>query len=346
MYIIEARNIYPFLNSLKGDVYAPIKLSDNTVSYGLLNDGELVLEAILPVISPAAVLFPQKEKLLYFESTQFNEITNINKNLYLFGVRSCDLAGIIYTDKFFCEHAGYCDNYYYQKRSNTVVISLASDQIINNTFKTPIHFSYISESGFDLQFIFIEQKYFVDVGTPKGQELIDNNIQFFNSASNKDLEILDKIKLTAKNNLPSDIPVDKAIKILINNQDEESFWEEISYMCIECGGCSYSCPTCTCFTIYDLVYSTENNFKSGYRCRSWDSCIYSSFTRETSGHNQRNKQYKRIRNWVTHKLKDNIKTFGKVSCSGCGRCYSSCPTQLGIITIINNLVDKFSTEGQ
>ena len=47
-----------------------------------------------------------------------------------------------------------------------------------------------------------------------------------------------------------------------------------------CGACTYLCPTCQCFNITD-----EQGTTTGERIRSWDSCMFSHFTLEASGHN-------------------------------------------------------------
>jgi len=37
----------------------------------------------------------------------------------------------------------------------------------------------------------------------------------------------------------------------------EKTWEEIGNRCIECGGCTYVCPACTCFTVSDRQSSAN-----------------------------------------------------------------------------------------
>jgi len=44
--------------------------------------------------------------------------------------------------------------------------------------------------------------------------------------------------------------------------------EEIGNRCIECGGCTYVCPACTCFTVSDRQASANEV----ERVRIWDSC--------------------------------------------------------------------------
>lgn len=336
MYKINKIDIEIFLKSLNGKVYAPLKLIDGTVSYGLLIDGDLTLDNVLPVIGPKSVLFPPTERLLYFESSEPVEILGNEEEIYLFGVRSCDIAAINHTDKFFCEASDYCDNIYSQRRNKTTIIALATESPADGTFKTPEHTSSIAQFGYDTQFIEYANLYFVEIGTEKGKELIKTYEKFFTPADRKEISLLNHIKKQADKTLPKISSLNKALSRLYSDESLDKFWQDVADMCIECGGCSYVCPGCTCFNVYDMVNS--NDSKSGYRLRSWDSCIFKGFTKESSGHNSRKEQKERIKRRYTHKLT----TDNRVTCFGCNRCTATCPVSLGITTIINKL-DKDKT---
>ena len=63
----------------------------------------------------------------------------------------------------------------------------------------------------------------------------------------------------------------------------EKTWEEIGNRCLECGGCTYVCPACTCFTVSDRRVG-PNEWE---RVRIWDACALGGFTRMAGGHNPR-----------------------------------------------------------
>ncbi len=75
----------------------------------------------------------------------------------------------------------------------------------------------------------------------------------------------------------------------------------------------------------------------GVRIRSWDSCMFPLFTKETSGHNPRPSQKERWRQRTMHKFKYYVDNFNAISCVGCGRCVMYCPVNIDIRKIIEDI---------
>jgi ferredoxin len=105
-----------------------------------------------------------------------------------------------------------------------------------------------------------------------------------------------------------------------------SFWDEVQFSCINCGTCTFSCPTCWCFDIQD-----ETQGEKGDRLRLWDSCMFPLFTFHGSGHNPRANKLQRVRQRFMHKLKYYQDKYSQgAACVGCGRCVKSCPVNIDI----------------
>lgn len=113
-----------------------------------------------------------------------------------------------------------------------------------------------------------------------------------------------------------------------------SIWEELGRACLNCGICTFLCPTCYCFDIQD-----ERLGSRGRRIRYWDSCMFPLFTQHASGHNPRPTKLHRVRNRFLHKLKYFPDRFGPFSCVGCGRCIRECPVGIDIRRVMEALVE-------
>jgi len=122
------------------------------------------------------------------------------------------------------------------------------------------------------------------------------------------------------------ISTDKLNEKVVNEIFDAPFWDDVAFACLNCGTCTYLCPTCWCFDIQDEVYRKE-----GDRIRNWDSCMFPLFTLEGSGHNPRPEKVQRVRQRFMHKLKYYVDRYKKgVQCSGCGRCVKFCPVNIDI----------------
>jgi ferredoxin len=51
------------------------------------------------------------------------------------------------------------------------------------------------------------------------------------------------------------------------------FWDDVQFACINCGVCTFVCPTCWCFDVQDEVRKDR-----GVRIRNWDACMFPLFT--------------------------------------------------------------------
>ncbi len=129
--------------------------------------------------------------------------------------------------------------------------------------------------------------------------------------------------------LPKDLSVDDFA---------DPIWEEYGSRCIGCGRCNFVCPTCTCFTMQDILYRDNENV--GERRRVWASCQVDGYTEIAGGVDFRKTQGERMRFKVMHKICDFEKRFGSTMCVGCGRCDTVCPEYISYTTLINKLSQR------
>ncbi len=79
--------------------------------------------------------------------------------------------------------------------------------------------------------------------------------------------------------------------------------------------------------------------------KEWDSCMFSHFTLEASGHNPRSGKSQRLKNRVEHKFVWYPEVHGEPACTGCGRCIRFCPASVDISRIVTLLSGREETDG-
>jgi ferredoxin len=314
-------------------VWAPVQKEDNVIFAPLTKDAEPFFTYLNSKNAPKQVFFPHTETLIKYTRSPkgmvFSAEENKSEKAVLFGVRPCDAHSFVLLDMLF-DQEKYKDQYYIDKRNNTTVITLACAQPPYATcFCTSVDGEPVSSEGADITLTEIGDEYLVEFVTPKGENLVKyfGEVKADAAAETKKKEISEK----AKKAISSEIPAHE-VKPILDNNFEHPFWATIHGKCLACGTCTYMCPTCHCFDISDEAKASD-----GVRIRSWDSCMFPLFTKETSGHNPRISQKERWRQRVMHKFKYYVDNFNAIACVGCGRCVMSCPVNIDIRKIIEDI---------
>jgi len=111
----------------------------------------------------------------------------------------------------------------------------------------------------------------------------------------------------------------------------DATWEEIGNRCLECGGCTFVCPACTCFTVSDRRVGPDEY----ERVRLWDSCALAGFTRMAGGFNPRRAVHDRRNRRFFRKLAHYfIQRELSMACVGCGRCAAVCHGDVGMPSVV------------
>jgi ferredoxin len=158
----------------------------------------------------------------------------------------------------------------------------------------------------------IKNGYLIRARTEKGNALVSSKI-----LSNTD-------EYPHKQNWPKDRYPLAAPEAFLDFYSDD-LWREIMPFCLTCGICTLGCPTCTCFRIVDESYKDQ-----GERLTIWDSCQFRSYSRMAAGHNPRAKTIERIKNRILDKFAYSFLRYGRISCTGCGRCVASCPVHCSL----------------
>jgi sulfhydrogenase subunit beta (sulfur reductase) len=283
-------------------------------------------------LSPKALLFPQSEAIIEFSLDENAADHHIMKPIetdssprVVLGIRPCDAKAVNLVNMNF-DTPEYQDPYWAEALAATTLVGMACDEPRSTCFCTSTGCGPYNEEGLDLLLIDADDNYLAKVLTDKGQTLV--KAAGWNSPAGKAAEI-EARKAAAEAKITSTVAMDN-----LKNQDlmelhGASFWEDIAFACVNCGTCTFTCPTCWCFDLQDEVHG-----KTGKRMKNWDSCMFPLFTQHTTGHNPRGTKTQRLRQRFMHKLKYFVDKYDKgIMCVGCGRCVSQCPVNIDIRTV-------------
>ena len=324
------------VGKIAGDVnlVAPVKEEDN-VLFELVKDGVTALSSYKNTKNaPKAFFFPRSETLMrYTRKEKGYEFTGLGEDVsgqtVIFGVRPCDARSFVILDLLF-DQDKYKDPYYIEKRANTTVVAVGCTKPPYSTcFCTSVDGSPMSTEGADVFLTDLGDSYLAEFLTDKGEKLLKyfGDAKADAGAEKKREELAQASAKEIRKTIPA-----HEIKPWLDANFEHPFWETVHKKCLACGTCTFMCPTCHCFDIQDEVKAAD-----GKRIRNWDSCMFPLFTRETSGHNPRTSQKERWRQRFMHKFRYYVDMFGPIACVGCGRCVMSCPVNIDIRKIAEDI---------
>ncbi|MBN2453019.1 MAG: 4Fe-4S dicluster domain-containing protein [Candidatus Omnitrophica bacterium] len=260
------------------------------------------------------------------------------KPLVLAGVKACDLSSLFVQDSVFLG-GDIEDPFYAENRKNTTIIASDCTYAKETCFCVAMEGAPYPSRYFDLSISAIDNYFLVEVGSEKGQKLIDGYKTFFKSPSvhAEDLRRAARERVTGQVRdfiAGRGTPDTARIKGMVRkNYDLTDFWKEMASTCVECGACNLACPTCHCFLLFD-----EKDQAGAKRFRVWDACLYSTFAKVAGNHNPRKHLYERLRNRFDKKFDFFPETLGCFACTGCGRCIEACPGSIDIREVLKGLV--------
>ncbi len=282
-------------------------------------------------LSPKSVVYPQTEILFEYSLDEKEANHHVMRDAAkdyspkaVLGIRPCDAAAFLLVKRNF-DAPDYKDPYWLKSYDASTFIGAACNNPCSTCFCTTAGSGPFNEEGLDILLVDATDCYYAKAITQKGENLL-KNAGWNAEAEGGDIEKIDALKKEAEAKITSSVASDQLKNKNTNELYEAAFWEDVSFACINCGTCTYLCPTCWCFDIQD-----ENLGCSGVRMRNWDSCMFPLFTIHGTGHNPRGTKLHRVRQRFMHKLKYYVDKYDNgIQCVGCGRCIRSCPVNIDI----------------
>lgn len=306
-----------------------------------LNKNEIALHVANPYYPPKRYVLPHMQKLLKIETGATVTIEEIaaDDKVAVFGIRSCDVEGIFHLDRFYLGNA-HRDGYYEALRNNLFIVNMVCTDterdIDQDCFCVCADAGTAAKAHFDLQLMDLHDEsgdFLVVAGTPAGEAFFAQ--PFFRKATPAHVarrrSILNEVRKSFK---VATSWYSAVTKFITRGEIKDATWKKIGDRCLECGGCSYVCPTCTCFTVTDRP-AGNGTFE---RYRVWDACALSGFTRMAGGHNPRKAIHDRRNRRFFRKLSHYfIQREFTMACVGCGRCVRVCHGDIGMPQVVEIL---------
>lgn len=312
-------------------VFVPVKEGDYHVIESLENGSKPDFDFKNTRLSPKALIQPQSERMFEYHLDPNQEGANVlseHSREYapqaIVAIRPCD-AFAVQLVKVNFDNPEYKDPWWVKRFETTTFVGLGCNQPCSTCFCSSVGSGPFSEKGLDVLLTDLGENFLAKGLTDKGETLLDN-MQGGSAAEDAVLKEAEKLATASEKNISSTVPTGQLSNKVVNELFDAPFWDEVAFACINCGTCTYLCPTCWCFDIQDEVCG-----KQGDRIRNWDACMFPLFTLHGSGHNPRDKKVQRVRQRFMHKLKYYVDKYDSgAACVGCGRCVQFCPVNIDI----------------
>ena len=240
------------------------------------------------------------------------------------GIRPCDAKAFALVNRNF-DNPEFKDPWWVNRMASLTLVGLGCDEPCSTCFCTSVGCGPFHEEGLDVLLFDLGHDYLARATTEKGERLL-KEAGVKQEAGDDLRKEAAQLKEKSEKRIHSQVPTDRLKDKRLNDLFDAPFWEDVAFACINCGTCTFLCPTCWCFDIQDEVKKNQ-----GDRIRNWDSCMFPLFTLHASGHNPRSKKAQRVRQRFMHKLKYYMDKYGDgVACVGCGRCVNYCPVNIDI----------------
>jgi sulfhydrogenase subunit beta (sulfur reductase) len=336
--IIAKDQLQGFIAKLASEhqVFAPRWDGGKYVWQGLDKAEDLVWDYPNTDMSPKDFFFPQTECMMRFKNDAADEEgmimqpePELAQKRALWGIRACDAKAMSFMDIIFCQDDYTNDVYWRDKRDKTLLIGLACNNPCPSCFCSSVGCGPHDEAGMDIQLVDLGEKLLVKPLSDKAAGLVAD----LQDASEVDLARSDELKAQAEESMGDGVETDKIADKEVLELFNDPMWDQVWQSCINCGTCTFVCPTCHCFDIQDEVQGDE-----GRRVRNWDYCMSYLFTLHGMGHNPRPGKKERVRQRFMHKYKYiPMKRDGMIGCTGCGRCVLLCPVNIDIREVANQM---------
>ncbi|HMK55080.1 MAG TPA: 4Fe-4S dicluster domain-containing protein [Dissulfurispiraceae bacterium] len=342
--LLKKENLEGFVNRLSGmrKVMAPVAKGYNNFAFEEVHSGKgITLNYVPTILPPKKYFMPQHETLLRYQIGKGIQVETVmdSEPMVLFGIHTCDLAGIQCLNAVFSERPK--DYNYLTRKPDILIIGLECNNYCDEHASCGLVNANLPNGGYDLFFTDLGDYFIVHVNTQAGEEIVAAT-KSFEPSEKANLYELMELRESKRKIFKNEVPLaPRHIPELFEGAFESKVWAEVGERCLACGNCTNVCPTCYCFDIREQV---SLDAKSGNRYRMWYSCQLEPFAKVAGGVNFRQTRAARQRHRYYRKFKYPVLKFSRFFCTGCGRCSRTCMADIRLKDTLNALIKEKTTK--
>jgi sulfhydrogenase subunit beta (sulfur reductase) len=318
-------------------VVAPVKKGEKNFAFQEIKTGEeIALHSIPTILPPKKYFMPQQETIMKFNKSK-HEWTPVleYKEIIIFGVHTCDLAGIQCLNMVLTSKPK--DINYIVRKDKITIIGLECNAYCDEHASCAAMDNHIPNGGYDLFFTELKDIFIVQINTQMGEKIV-NKIGLFSKANDEHLKQLENLRARKREIFKNELNVKHSdLKAVFEQSFNSKVWKDIGAKCVACGNCTNVCPTCYCFDIKDEI---NLDFNAGSRMRVWDSCQNEGFAKIAGGESFREERANRQKHRYMRKFNYPVDKFSRYFCTGCGRCTRTCMAKINLKETVNVLAKE------
>jgi len=337
--VIDKEDLSKWLEHLKkkARLYAPKKKENLFVFNPIKDVNEVCLNYTPTILPPKKYYFPQKEKLVKFSINPFKAepATTEFEDFILFGVHTCDIAGIQCMDVVFRESPA--DPNYLNRKKTMTIIGMECSDYCDKYANCASMGNHVPRGGYDLMMTDTGQKFIIHINSEKGEKLIQK-LPYIKEADSEDMTLLTRLREHKKTLFKEEFAGSLTqVYDAFDKHFDSDVWKDVGKRCVACGNCTAVCPTCYCFDVADEL---DLSLNEGVRNRMWDSCQMDNFAKVAGNEDFRKGRDGRQRHRYYRKFKYPSDKFNRYFCTGCGRCTRACMSGISLIDTVNSLLSE------
>lgn len=348
-----------------GTLVAPVDVDGEAAFRPVRDPARILRDVVNTLIPPRDLFLPTPETLLAYRieggvPRLAPEAADGTPERIVFGIRSCDVAGLAYLERFLSGapfgRSDLADGPFMRRREAATLLSVTCPAPADTCACVCCSGGPALEAGFDWQLTELDDGWLVEIGSARGERLAARCADALADApagalERKERRVRETIERFAERSTRR-VPTMAASRMVSSGRLAEGFWTEVGERCSECGGCAFVCPTCSCFNVADLRPVGEAPIEvrprgdtpavpggpsdavadgDYLRVRTRDCCTLAGFVRQAGGGYPRWTCGERCVTRFFHKLSAQFHArLGAPGCTGCGRCIEVCLGEEGI----------------